>query len=412
MGCLFGNLGAEAGGERQTVETHRMKLMCRLDIHDVAGLVVAPALSQDGWLDLRPKRRSIMRFLTIPLVTAAAWMATGCGKPAGVMLPIECLPVLDPVFSGGPGRDAIPALDYSEVVPAQEAGFLRDDDRVLGVEIDGAARAYPLLVMWWHEVANDTLSDREIVISYCPLTGSGLAFDAVVEGSFRQFGVSGLLFENNLIMFDRQTESLWNQLLIGAQCGPERGKDLSRVPILETTWEHWRSLYPQTTVVTANTGFLRNYGAYPYGDYDDPDNDETLFPTSSFSDARPPKELVLGVREGGDAVAFPFGLLEERGTATTVNDQVGATPILVTYWTPGRTARAFDRRLDGQTLSFGVADPNVPTFTDAETGSTWNALGEATTGPLAGKQLTQFADAYTLFWFAWSVYHPETRLLQ
>ncbi len=211
-------------------------------------------------------------------------------------------------------------------------------------------------------------------------------------------------------MFDRQTRSLWNQLLLGSQCGPERGATLERLPIVETTWGHWRALHPQTSVMTTNTGWDRQYGAYPYGNYDQPTNAVTLFPSSEWDAARPPKELVLGVHEGSDAVAYPFGVLADLGLAAAINDSVASRPIVVTYAATERTARAFDRRIDGQTLTFAVADTTLFTLVDAETGSTWSAAGRAVSGPLAGAQLTPFTDAYTLFWFTWSIYYRDTRL--
>jgi hypothetical protein len=287
-----------------------------------------------------------------------------------------------------------------------------DTMRVLGVEINEQARAYPLFILWWHELVNDDVGGVPVIVSYCPLTGSGLAFDANVGGEARSFGVSGILFENNLIMFDEETESLWNQLLLGAACGPDRGTSLTRIPIVETTWGHWRLLHPQTTVLDTVTGFNREYGEYPYDDYAAANNPTTLFPSSPWSSARPPKELVLGIREGSSAMAYPFGTLAERGDAVAVNDVVGSRPILVTYADAHRASRAFDRRANGQTLTFSVADSMAFVLTDAETGSTWNALGEATDGPLVGSQLEPVADAWTLFWFSWSVFHPDTDLFE
>jgi hypothetical protein len=318
------------------------------------------------------------------------------------------------IFDGGPGRDGIPALTTPEIVRHQDALFMGNTDRVLGVEINGEARAYPLFILWRHEIVNDTLGGKPIVVTYCPLTGSGIVFDAEIGGEIKSFGVSGLLFENNLMMFDRQTESLWNQMLLGANCGPELGTELARVPVVESTWLHWRRTHDLTTVLTLNTGHDINYGFYPYGNYDDPSNDVVFFPWSTWSNERPPKELVLGVHEGDDAKAYPFGTLEELGAAVALNDTVGGRPILVTYHEELRTARAFDRQVEGQTLTFSVSDPDSRTFgfTDEETGSSWDVDGEAWAGPMAGKRLEALADAYTVFWFAWSIYYRQTRLLR
>ncbi len=311
--------------------------------------------------------------------------------------------------------DGIPALTFPRLLSAVDAPrAYNDDDRVLGVVINGAARAYPLLVLWWHEIVNDTLGGEPVLVTYCPLTGSGLAFDPRVRGRVRNFGVSGFLYENNLVMFDRLsgggTESLWSQLLMVAQCGAEKGTELARVPVVETTWGRWRQLYPETSVLSKATGHTRNYGQYPYGNYDDPDNPSLLFPSSQWNPARPPKELVLGVRSGSAAGAYPFGVLDTTAASIVVNDTLGGKPILVTFHQPSRTARAYFRELEGQLLEFDISDPENFTLTDRQTGSTWNELGQATAGPLAGKRLPPVTDSWTMFWFAWSIFYPETRI--
>lgn len=364
-----------------------------------------------------------MKARGLTLLMAALFTAACAGDsvdPIGGDLaedPARDPPVLDcsasskNVFDGGPGPDGIPALANPDVAPAGTIGFLNDRDRVLGLEVNGAARAYPLSILWWHEVINDTLGGQPVVVTYCPLTGSGLAFDPRVFGGVKHFGVSGLLFENNLIMFDRETRSHWNQLLRGAQCGPAAGTDLPQLPVVESNWGEWRARNPQGTVVTTNTGHDRPYGEYPYGDYAELRNATTLFPSSAWSSRFQPKELVLGVTEGDVDKAYSLLQLQSRGRAVALNDTLGGRPLVVVYSQSGESARAYDRQIDGQTLTFSVADSSTMTLRDDETGSHWDALGRGLTGVMAGKRLTPLADAYTLFWFAWSVYHPATRHL-
>ncbi|MGH7700684.1 MAG: DUF3179 domain-containing protein [Gemmatimonadales bacterium] len=343
---------------------------------------------------------------------AAALSAVGCDSPVGGELaPSNCDLPSPHLYSGGPPPDGIPALNDPDAVPAAHAAY-RDEDRVLGVERNGAFRAYPLLVLWWHEIVNDTLGGAEILVTYCPLTGSGLAFDPDLGDAQRTlFGVSGLLFENNLIMFDRATKSLWPQLMLSARCGSRQGTALPRLPVIETTWGAWRAAHPGTTVITTNTGHSRSYGAYPYGDYDTPTNRDLLFPSAGFSNARPPKELVLGAWEGAAAVAYPFGYLDSLGVAlVAINDTVGARPVLVTYQRAARTGLAFDRVAGGDTLEFRVATGDPALLEDLATQSQWTPWGEAVSGPLAGTRLALLTDAYPVFWFAWWIFNPETRI--
>ncbi|MBI4420336.1 MAG: DUF3179 domain-containing protein [Gemmatimonadetes bacterium] len=355
------------------------------------------------------------------LVTLALSLGAACssggpdaplqtGATAGAPPVLDCSPQSKNVVDGGPGKDGIPALNRPGLVDADAASFLRSEDRVLGMEMNGAARAYPLLVLWWHEAVNDTLGGTPVLVTYCPLTGSGLAFDPRIDGPPRSFGISGLLFENNMIMFDRETNSLWNQLLLGAQCGPAGGTELKRLPVVETTWDQWRTWHPQTTVVSTGTGYTRPYGEYPYGDYARPDNAYRLFPGSAYSTARRPKELVLGVQDGTAEVAYPLDALRLRGLTVVVNDTLNGRPIVVTYSDLARAAWAFDRRLDDRTLTFSVRESPSELLVDAETGSSWDLSGRAVTGPLAGRRLRPLSDAYTLFWFAWSIFHPTARL--
>ena len=365
------------------------------------------------------------------LLTVVAAIVTSCTSSSAPPEEAEgpelaCSIPTAEIFSGGVGRDGIPALTNPGT---GAAGAVPDEffttDRVLGLELNGAARAYPLPVLWWHEIVNDTLGGLPVLVSYCPLTGTGIAFDPRVDGGTRNFGVSGTLYRSNLIMFDRQTESLWNQMLLGSQCGTDRGKELQRIPVVETTLRHWMSLHPTSTVVNTETGFLRDYDRYPYGDYDQEGNEFVDFLSTgvTWDGSRPAKELVLGVFEGWadgqcraeagcESEAFPFGALAARGNAVVLNEQVGDRPILVTYQNEERVAIAYDRRLDGQLLTFDVATAIPMTMVDRETGTTWDHNGLAVEGALAGSRLEQLSDAYVGFWFAWSIFFPDISLVE
>ena len=332
---------------------------------------------------------------------------------------LSCSIPVDHIFSGGVGRDDILALITPNLgSPGATPAGLLDQDRVVGVVVNGAARAYPFPVMWWHEVVNDTLGGEPILVTYCPLTGTGIAFSRRVGGQTREFGVSGLLYRSNLIMFDRETESLWNQMLLGSQCGVERGNGMARIPIVETTLEHWKRLHPTTTVMTTNTGVDRDYTTYPYGDYRSLDNEQVPFLADgvTWTMLLLPKELVLGVIDGWvagqdcrvfsgcNSVAYPFGVLRDSGTVVALNDSVGTRAVLVTYQDEYLAARAFDRTVNGDLLTFDVLTQSPMTLRDRETATTWDENGVAVDGTLAGQRLTPIADSYVGFWFAWSLY--------
>jgi hypothetical protein len=341
-------------------------------------------------------KRAALMFLA--LVTIA------CGEERSCLIPESQL------VSGGPGLDGIPALSNPAVVSVREAdSFLAPADLVLGVVAGGEARAYPHQIFWWHEIVNDVLGGVPLVVSYCPLTGSGLVYDPVIDGQLLDFGVSGLLFDNNLVLFDRATESLWSQMRIQSICGSFSGTTPTLLPVVQSTWEAWKALYPDTSVVSFATGFSRNYTQYPYGNYDRIGNNSLLFPQSVIDDRRPLKELVLGITEGQVSRAYPYGTL---GPRAAVNDFVGRRAVLVLFDEGAQMALAFDRDVEGQRLSFDIAgEPADFPFRvrDRESGSLWDLTGVAREGPLVGARLEPLV-AYSAMWFSWAAFQSGTEL--
>lgn len=314
------------------------------------------------------------------------------------------------IFNGGPGKDGIPALTNPDLVSVGGSGlqYLRGHDRVIGVVIGGDAVAVPLNILWWHEIVNLDFPGLHVAITHCPLTGSSLVFDrAAADGA--EFGVSGLLYLNNLLMYDRRTdESLWPQMLRGARCGPSDGTALAMVPAIEMTWAAWRTLHPDTRVVSSNTGFQRDYTRYPYGSYDRIDNPALLFPVPRADGRRPPKERVLGIPSGTQGgIALPFGTLSQQGLVAAVEIRTGGA-VMVVFWDgDAQSAMAFHPALDDRALTFEVVDGRI---TDDQTRSTWRADGLSTDGPLASAQLEPVAEAFVAYWFAWSNFYPEADL--
>jgi len=241
----------------------------------------------------------VRKLLVRAAVCLSALLALSGGAAAQ-----QCLIPQNQIVSGGPGKDGIPALTNPRIVtPGEGDSFLQEDDLVLGAIVNGEARAYPHGILWWHEIVNDVLGGKPILVTFCPLTGSGIVYDPEVDGRGLNFGVSGLLFDNNLILFDRSTDSLWSQMRLEAICGPFQGTRPKLLPVVQATWAAWKSLHPETTVVSFNTGFRRNYDAYPYGSYDQIGNEQLLFPQSTVDRRLPLKETVLGVVHEGLARA-------------------------------------------------------------------------------------------------------------
>jgi len=361
------------------------------------------------------KRLERISFLCsgLALATVAVAACSDGVQPSG--LSAACEEFLRGTLSAAT-RDAIPALSNPDLIPADhgDAGYLLPTDRVIGIEIDGEYLAFPHNILWWHEIAN--MNELGLAVTYCPLTGSSMVFHReVVNGA--EFGVSGLLFKNNLVMLERagpsQEESLWPQMLAGGRCGPSEGNDLAMYPALEIEWAHWVALHPDTRVLSGATGFERDYTLYPYGNYEVEDNIATLDPLAQFDDRRPPKERVLGIPyRNGSGIAFPFGALRSVGDLAAIQATAGSAdeasalsvPIVVFWDSDAAAAMAYGTSIAGQSLTFEVRDG---AFVDLETGSQWSIEGKALSGPLIGKNLDKIAEAYVSFWFAFSTFYPN-----
>ncbi len=305
--------------------------------------------------------------------------------------------------------ESIPALTEPTFISPESEGYLIDSDRVLGLVVDGEARAYPHPILWWHEIVNDRFGDRWISVSFCPLTGSGLAMDATVNGSRVEFGVSGLLFANNLMMYDRISEDLFGpQLSVTGKCQSFENVVPELYPVREMSWGEWKDLYPLTSVMSDDTGHERNYQAYPYGSYDELGNFDLLFPQVPDV-TRAIKERVLGIRTGElSGRGYPFGELAARGRTVALNENVDGAAVAVFYSADnGQSAAAYRPIVNGQTLTFWV-DGDM--WRDFETGTTWNLAGTAVDGSLAPAQLDPVAEAYVLFWFAWKQFQPDSEI--
>jgi len=322
-------------------------------------------------------------------------------------------------LSGGPGKDGIPAIDHPKFVPVAEATFVDDREPVLTLDVDGDARAYPVQILVWHELVNDVVGGKPVAVSYCPLCNSSVMFDRTVQGRVLDFGVSGLLRNSDLVMYDRQTESWWQQITGEAVVGDFLGTRLDVLASNTISFADFRAAHPDGKVLSRDTGFNRDYGRNPYQSYDDNNSEPFLF--KGHLDGRlDPVDRVVTVEFGTEAVAYPFSRLADH---LVVNDVVGRQAIVVIYRkgtlspldrSSIRDSKdvgagvAFSSSLDGRVLTF---EASGDAFRDLETGSSWDISGVARSGPLAGRSLTKVVHG-NHFWFAWAAFKPETRIWQ
>lgn len=297
-------------------------------------------------------------------LTAALLGNAALAAPHGFDLDNALVPV-DQLHAGGPARDGIPSIDAPRFLAAPNAGYLDGEDQVLGIVLGGVARAYPIRIMNWHEIVNDEIGGKRIAVTYCPLCGTGVAFSSQSGGRHLSFGVSGLLYNSDMLLYDRETESLWSQIQKQSIAGPLVGRKLEALPLTHTTWRAWRRSHPDTQVLSTDTGYRRNYAHHPYGGYETERG--LYFPVANKSRRYHPKERVLGVEVAGHYKAYPFA--ELSSTDGEVTDRLGGEPLTIRYDAANESAQAFDA---------------------------------------AGNQLP----AMTGFWFAWYAFHPDTEVFQ
>jgi hypothetical protein len=320
--------------------------------------------------------------------------------------------------SGGPPRDGIPPVDEPKPTSQTEADeWLGNREPVLAVEVGAQVRAYPLQILVWHEIVNDTLGDRPIAVTYCPLCNSSLVFDRRVRGRTLTFGTTGNLRNSDLVMWDRQTESWWQQLTAEAVVGELTGTTLKVLPSQLVSWADFKRLHPGGDVLSRDTGVPRDYGTNPYEGYDQPDTAPFLF-EGDPDDRLPPKERVIAVFAKRETVVVPFRRLARE---PVLQLEAGDLPVVV-FYKRGVTspldassiadsrdvgaAVAFDRRVNGRPLSFESGGGG---FVDNETGSRWDIAGRAVEGELAGTRLTPVRHDQQ-FWFALAAFLPDARI--
>ena len=325
----------------------------------------------------------------------------------------------DEIVPGGPPPDGIPPVDQPRFERADGVEWLEGDEPVLAFTLQGEARAYPVQILTWHEIVNDTVAGVPVAITYCPLCNSAIALDRRLGDRVLDFGTSGRLYRSALVMYDRQTESLWTHFTGQAVAGRLAGERLRSYPVSTVAWSDFVAARPDALVLSRRTGFTRDYGRNPYPGYDDVGTPPFLF-EGEVDGRLAAKTRVVGVELDGASVVVPLDELRRRRVVPV--EVAGLS--LVLWWKPG-TASAldspqvaeghdvgatgvFDPALDGRRLTFRPAGQG---FEDAETNTRWDILGRATAGPLASRALSAVAHVDT-FWFAWAAYRPDTAIVR
>ncbi|MEK7614834.1 MAG: DUF3179 domain-containing protein [Patescibacteria group bacterium] len=307
------------------------------------------------------------------------------------------------IVSGGPNRDGIPAIDKPifETVSAADQ-YLDNDGFGLVVTSGTRVRFYPYQILVWHEIVNDSFDGKPLLVTYCPLTYTGLVFDPQINTETFLFGTSGKLLNNNLLMQDRKTNSLWSQAIGEAVVGDLKGTQLKLRPSFTITWADFKDTFPNGMVLSRRTGVVRDYTHDPYGNYHT--TNAVLFPLSHVDSRLETKKLVFGYKTPDEQKAYPTDVIQKM---LIVNDEVDEHSLFV-FWDPDlKTVRGYFRDPTGTPLTFEWQDNRL---VDRETHSVWNTEGKAISGSLRGTSLTA-VPLENHFWFSWAAFHPNTNVL-
>lgn len=305
----------------------------------------------------------------------------------------------DEVRDGGPGKDGIPSVDNPRFISVSDVNFMSDNDLIVGVFYNGVIKGYPHPILDWHEIVNDEIDDRKVALTYCPLTGTAIAWNREVDGRTTTFGVSGKLYNNNLIPYDRETDSYWSQIGLNCVNGERIEMKAEVFPVVEMNWKTWKTYFPDSEVMSLETGFSRNYDNYPYGDYRT-NNSFFLFPRNPADDRLPSKQRVLGLLNNGNNKAYSIENFQEPNV---IYDKVGVDNFIIIGSKEAKFIVAFkDEGLLGD-LSFSLEE--LPIIGTDSNGNQLDISGKVVAGPLAGTQLEQ-PDAFIGYWFSFGSFYP------
>ncbi len=307
------------------------------------------------------------------------------------------------VKDGGPGKDGIPALTDPLLIPAGQIDYLNPEDLIIAVRIGETIIAFPHKILDKHEIINVLSSAVPYILSYCPLTGTGMAWEAPKDVNDKSYGVSGLLYNSNLILYDRQTDSNWSQMMMKCINGQLIRQNAVMIHVIETKWSTWKMMYPDSLVVSNATGYNSNYSIYPYGNYK---SDNTLlFPVNNEDNRLHKKKRVHGVIVGDSSKVYIISNF--TGSIQAVNDKIDDLDIVVAINAEKNFAVSFERTLeDGTDLTFSAVQDSLPVVLMDNKGTKWDVFGNAVSGPRIGSKLKPTL-SYNAYWFAWAAFFPD-----
>lgn len=311
------------------------------------------------------------------------------------------------IFDGGPGKDGIPAITNPNFVDANSVTYLNDNDLVIAIKLNDEIRVYPHSILNWHEIINDGIENNKFAVTYCPLTGSGIAYNRVLNGEETTFGVSGLLYNTNLIPYDRLTNSNWSQMKMQSVNGILSGISAELFHLIEIKWKTIKDNYPDSKVVSNTTGYSRNYNVYPYGDYRTNDN-LLLFPVSNNDSRIGKKERVLGILINGKAKAFRIPETAENYSLKESSFE----GIDFTVISGGKDSfiAAYENKLNNNKIvTLNLVENNMPFVMEDQFGNKYDLFGTVVEGIDKGERLKTISQ-YVAYWFAWAAFYPETSL--
>ena len=391
----------------------------------------SPGLNNDGGAEAVSSQKE-QDITTAPLPAATEQEEAVCEDPFGESIPAFrtdgwktnfCLHSIDyeEIFSGGPPRDGIPPIDNPRFENIETADqWIEDLEPVILLDHEGEVRAYPLQILTWHEIVNDEIAGDPIAVTFCPLCNTALVFRRpIIDEEILTFGTSGNLRYSDLVMWDRQTESWWQQFNGEAIVGDLTGTKLESLPAAIISWADFKSKHPDAQVLSIETGFQRSYGRNPYAGYDNINSHPFAF-VGDLDAQLPAMARVVGISlENGQGGAFSLDLLREN---QILNENLGELPVVL-FWKSGTasaldsgsiadgrdvgTTGVFSAQIDDQELTFSALEDGL--FLDRETGSIWDIFGEAIDGPMSGSKLDPIPHHDT-FWFAWAAFVPDGEL--